>query len=331
MEQNQMSTNEDRVQLATLIKELPVSKSSVFELLKNMGIERQRGCGPDGKNRVAWIAHDDAESLTDAAKQVADGSRQISDFISSKTRNRRGTQLAINIPAPLLERLRAYADAERRTVTSLVLQWIEAGISNEIDLPASTALGQKDSELADLADLVVSLKEDVEKLQEWRKSQDSFYHAQIIESMNGDFIPMASLATRWGITANTVSRRLAFLGIKPERQGNLRYITAEQLAQGDALQRHIVRGKPMELFQALSAPNCVSIAELEKRWGISRNAMKARAKAIGVELQRKGPTLTVWPGDRIHDGDLLDQHCKAGGSLASFTFGATESLQPLSV
>ena len=62
----------------------------------------------------------------------------------------------------------------------------------------------------------------------------------------------------------------------------------------------------------------ISIAELEKRWGISRNALKARAKALGIELQRKGPTLTVWPGDRIADGDRLDEHCKAGGALASF-------------
>ena len=52
-------------------------------------------------------------------------------------------------------------------------------------------------------------------------------------------IPMAELASRWGITANTVSRRLAFLGIKPERQGNLSYITAEQLALGDDLQREV--------------------------------------------------------------------------------------------
>jgi hypothetical protein len=62
----------------------------------------------------------------------------------------------------------------------------------------------------------------------------------------------------------------------------------------------------------------VSIADLERRWGISRNALKARAKALGVELQRKGPTLTVWPGDRVGDGDRLDEHCKAGGALASF-------------
>jgi hypothetical protein len=62
----------------------------------------------------------------------------------------------------------------------------------------------------------------------------------------------------------------------------------------------------------------ISIAELERRWGISRNALKARANALGIKLQRKGPTLTVWPGDRIADGDRLDEHCKAGGALASF-------------
>ena len=62
----------------------------------------------------------------------------------------------------------------------------------------------------------------------------------------------------------------------------------------------------------------VSIAELERRWGISRNALKARAKALGIDLQRKGPTLTTWPGDRVSDGDRLNEHCRAKGSLASF-------------
>lgn len=62
----------------------------------------------------------------------------------------------------------------------------------------------------------------------------------------------------------------------------------------------------------------VSIADLERRWGISRNALKARAKALGVELERKGPTLTVWPGNRVGDGDRLDAHCKTGGALATF-------------
>lgn len=61
-----------------------------------------------------------------------------------------------------------------------------------------------------------------------------------------------------------------------------------------------------------------SIADLEKRWGISRNALKARARALGVELIRQGPTLTVWPGDRIAEADRLDAHLKAGGAMASF-------------
>jgi len=61
-------------------------------------------------------------------------------------------------------------------------------------------------------------------------------------------IPMADLASEWGISPNTVSRRLAFLGIKPTRQGNYRFLTLEQKELGDQLQDHILSGKPMEAF-----------------------------------------------------------------------------------
>jgi hypothetical protein len=60
--------------------------------------------------------------------------------------------------------------------------------------------------------------------------------------------PMADLAGRWGVTSNTVSRRLAFLGIKPIRQGNYRFITSEQVATADQLQDHLLAGKTMETF-----------------------------------------------------------------------------------
>jgi hypothetical protein len=60
--------------------------------------------------------------------------------------------------------------------------------------------------------------------------------------------PMADLAGRWGITANTVSRRLSFRGIKPIRQGNYRFLDPEQLALAEQLQQHILSGKPMEDF-----------------------------------------------------------------------------------
>jgi hypothetical protein len=60
--------------------------------------------------------------------------------------------------------------------------------------------------------------------------------------------PMADLAARWGVTPNTVSRRLAFLQIKPIRQGNYRFLTVEQLELANALHSHILSGQPMETF-----------------------------------------------------------------------------------
>jgi hypothetical protein len=60
--------------------------------------------------------------------------------------------------------------------------------------------------------------------------------------------PMADLAGRWGVTANTVSRRLAFLGIKPIRQGNFRFLTTDQLELAEALHQHVLSGKPQESF-----------------------------------------------------------------------------------
>jgi len=60
--------------------------------------------------------------------------------------------------------------------------------------------------------------------------------------------PMADLSTRWGVTPNTVSRRLAFLGIKPVRQGNFRFLDEGQLALAEELHRHVLSGKPMEAF-----------------------------------------------------------------------------------
>jgi hypothetical protein len=84
-----------------------------------------------------------------------------------------------------------------------------------------------------------------------------------------------------------------------------------------------------ELAQIKHEISDASVADLERRWGISRNALKARAKSLGIELQRKGPTLTVWPGDRIADGDRLDKHCKAGGALRTFKARTLGNLIPM--
>ena len=62
----------------------------------------------------------------------------------------------------------------------------------------------------------------------------------------------------------------------------------------------------------------ISIRDLEQRWGLSRNGLKARAKALGVELIRVSSTCTVWPGDYIDLGDRLHEHISAGNPLGTF-------------
>jgi hypothetical protein len=55
------------------------------------------------------------------------------------------TQLAINIPAPLLERLRSAAAERGVTYSSLVLQWIEAGLGADLDAPRSDLAARLDA------------------------------------------------------------------------------------------------------------------------------------------------------------------------------------------
>ena len=62
----------------------------------------------------------------------------------------------------------------------------------------------------------------------------------------------------------------------------------------------------------------ISIRDLEQRWGLSRNGLKARAKALGVELIRVSSTCTVWPADYIDVGDRLHEHLSAGNPLGTF-------------
>ncbi len=62
----------------------------------------------------------------------------------------------------------------------------------------------------------------------------------------------------------------------------------------------------------------VSIRELEERWCLSRNGLKARARALGVELIRKSSTLTVWPGEFVELGDRLDEHVSSGKPMGTF-------------
>jgi hypothetical protein len=72
--------------------------------------------------------------------------------------------------------------------------------------------------------------------------------------------------------------------------------------------------------EALEALPDLTLAECGERWGVSsRNSVKARAAALGVELRRESSTRTVWPSEHLALGDDLAEHLKKpGGTLANF-------------
>jgi hypothetical protein len=139
--------------------------------------------------------------------------------------------------------------------------------------------------------------------------------------------PMAELATRWGITANTVSRRLAFLGIKAERQGNLRYITAEQLAQGDALQGHIVSGKPMELFPRADQPDGGLVTRRVSGSGLVTGQVEQMA-AMAAAMAAAMPSAPV---DPLRRAKALAEAAELGVVLSSPELAEVLGMSPATV
>jgi len=68
--------------LADLVARSPLSRGSIFELIKALGITTEKGPGPDGKGRVAWLSDADAHQLFDAAQRVHRGEVRIADLAS---------------------------------------------------------------------------------------------------------------------------------------------------------------------------------------------------------------------------------------------------------
>ena len=109
----------------------------------------------------------------------------------------------------------------------------------------------------------------------WYDAQD--YMPQD-KSRADDLAPMTDLSGRWGVTSNTVSRRLSFLGIKPIRQGNFRFLTADQLELAEALHQHISAGRPMADFSV-----DIRLTDWAESVGVSRSTAYELIKLLGIE------------------------------------------------
>lgn len=75
-------------------------------------------------------------------------------------RDRKGAQLSFELPPELLERLRGHAEAQHRTVASLLRGWIEAGLAGALEPSAKPSAA-----LVGLANRVEALEREVAQLQ----------------------------------------------------------------------------------------------------------------------------------------------------------------------
>lgn len=123
-------TTIDGIRLTELIDQLPLSRGSVFELVKALGITTVKGPGPGGRGRVAWVSSADADLLAAAAGRVHRGEVRIADLAGGL--QRRPTHQTLQAapaaasahsanpddPGPFLARLEA---AERAIASGLGL------------------------------------------------------------------------------------------------------------------------------------------------------------------------------------------------------------------
>jgi hypothetical protein len=132
MELSTLSTDSassvDGIRLADLAEELPIGRSSLFELLKALSVTTAKGPGPDGRGRVAWVSSADADRLRTAAHSVNKGEARIADFSAALTPRkdafRRSPAASADAPdsSPFLARLEA---AERAVGSGLGLTTAE--------------------------------------------------------------------------------------------------------------------------------------------------------------------------------------------------------------
>lgn len=76
----------DGVRLAELITGLPLSRDSIFKIVKELAIVTSFGPNPDGRGRVAWLSSADADRVAAAALAVHRGETRIADLALSLQR-----------------------------------------------------------------------------------------------------------------------------------------------------------------------------------------------------------------------------------------------------
>lgn len=264
------------VRLAELTESLPLSRASVFGVIKALRITTTKGPGPDGRGRVAYLSSADSERLKQAVEWVHKGELRIAD-LAAVSKASDSTEGSFDLGSTALHDLVAAAVTEAATKAAVqtMSAWLDAQMldCNEIesaspDLREQTCADEPEARVRFTVDLPRSLHRSLKQV-----------------ALNRDQ-PMTDLA----------------------RQALAEWMGTITLPVAD------------EENANKSHPNDLTFGEAAARWGLSGpNAIKARARALGVVLRRESPTRTVWPAADVPLGDRLAEHLqRPGATLASF-------------
>jgi len=132
------------------------------------------------------------------------------------------SQLAINCPAPLLERLRAEAQRQQATATSLVLAWIEAGLDGRLEASSPAPSSQLEQRL-DAVEQRLGALERSPKASPIRVMVDPLPE-QVLSPKRTELPPLTGAVTTAELAEQTGTNRAAWNNwAKPERIGQVRH------------------------------------------------------------------------------------------------------------
>ena len=123
-----------------------------------------------------------------------------------------------------------------------------------------------------------------------------------------DPYPIAELTNRYAIGKQAVYNRLDALGIRPTKQGNRSYITAEQLQNLDKLHTHLQAGGTMADFSgAISSetPANSQLVPVETRAIEQTQDLIALIESIGRHLKPADPLAHLASLERAADSGWL--------------------------
>lgn len=162
-----------------------------------------------------------------------------------------------------------------------------------------------------------------------------------------DSLWVSELSERYGITRSNVYNRLNKIGIQPEKIGGKAFLSADQLAQMDALDGHLKQGKTFEDFLVDRRYANIPTGQIEKSYrngrttGNSENsaqlansqpsalAVDALADAIALKLAAIAPAPSA-PMEPLANLRLLQEAFFSGWHLSTSQLAPLLGLKSLS-